>query len=95
MSKKLDISDFKIGEDITYKSMKLKTHGREALTPVKAINLSDIRPRFGINKEEFGINEIHRTVYEVDQIYKSGINEGKVRISSIKSMNDDSELQEF
>lgn len=94
MSKKLDISDFKIGENITYKAMKIKTHGREALTPVKAINLSDIRPRFGINKEEFGINEIHKTVFGIDQIYKSGNNKGNVRIHSIKSMNKDIELQE-
>ena len=94
MSGKIDISDFKKGDDILYKSMKIKTHGKKALAPVKAIDLSKIKSKFEINREEFGVNEIHREVYEVDQIYKSGDRQGQVRISSIKSMNEDIELQE-
>jgi len=94
MSKKLEIKDFKIGESVYYKSMKIATHGREATTPVKAVDLSKIRAKIGFDRENLGINEIHKPAYAKDQIYSSGAKAGKIRIHSIKRMNDDPKLQE-
>jgi hypothetical protein len=94
MSKKLEIKDFKIGESVSYKSMKIGTHGREALTPVKAVDLSKIKSKIGFGREDLGVNEIYKTVYEKDQLYSSEGKKGTLRIASIKRMNDDQKLQE-
>ncbi len=61
MSKSIKITKSKFADDLNIKSQKININGKKFKTPIKSVDMSNLRRDVSLNKNIKGINEVFRT----------------------------------